>query len=277
MTLGVISLYKRKDYDPEAIKREFGEFISMNAVRQPERGVFRKLRLLWDKKWVEGRDYLISAENQLSVKNTARQHDVVWIHTLEVADRIGLYQWPQGVLDLDDLNHVKFALSAKLSNSIGYKAAEYWRSALWKRWEKDVLNRFDVVTVCSEEDKLLLGQSERVHVVPNGFDTPENKPDLKMRREPILGFIGTLEYYANLEGLSWFVDRVFPLVLSKMPSTRLRVVGHPPKSRKNLEHENIDLLGFVEDYGPEIDTWAVMIVPIRIGGGTRTSAVLNLD
>ena len=98
---------------------------------------------------------------------------------------------------------------------------------------------------------------------------PEERPEIKTRNRKLLGFIGILEYYANLDGLIWFVEQVFPLVLSKEPGTRLRVVGRLPKDKTKLEHPNIDLLGFIEDYSPEMDKWSATIVPIRIGGGTR--------
>ena len=64
VTLGIISRYERKDYDAEAIKQEFGDFININASEKPEASVLRKIRLLYDKKWITGRDYAISKKNR---------------------------------------------------------------------------------------------------------------------------------------------------------------------------------------------------------------------
>jgi glycosyltransferase involved in cell wall biosynthesis len=269
VTLGVVSLYKSKDYDAEGIKQNFGDFINIYASERPENSVFKKLRLLYDKKWIKGRDYLISKKNGSLLTDAINEHDLIWIHTLEVADRTGIYRWPKSILDLDDLNHIKLLLSAKLQNGAKNKAADYWRSFLWMRWEKDVLNRFDVVTVCSEEDRQLLGGDRRIHTVPNGFDVAEEKPEIKPRNQKLIGFVGTLKYYANHDGLLWFLEKVLPKVLSKVPGARLRVVGLLPRDNKKLVHPNVDLLGFVENYSTEMDKWAAIIVPIRIGGGTR--------
>ena len=270
VTLLVVSRYDFDDWALEASRKEFPDFVYMRASEVPSSSLLGKARRLLDKRWVRGRSIALGENERNAIENLIRDHDVVWIHTLEVADRVGIYKWSRCVIDLDDLNYTKQKMMASVRKSLKGKVGDWWRCALWRRWERDAANRFQTVTVCSKEDRALLGNGEEIHVVPNGFDVPGKRAEFRVRDKHLLGFLGTLEYDANLEGLTWFVKEVLPRILLEVPGVRVKVVGLPPVRGGTPDSSlNVDVLGFLDDYSREVETWSAMVVPLRIGGGTR--------
>jgi len=90
VTLGIISRWE-DHYDAskrEGTRDEFGDFICMGASVEPNKSFVGRARLFINMKWVEGRSPFIGRTNRTLLEEMASQHDVVWIHTLEVADRI---------------------------------------------------------------------------------------------------------------------------------------------------------------------------------------------
>jgi glycosyltransferase involved in cell wall biosynthesis len=139
---------------------------------------------------------------------------------------------------------------------------------IWRRRENRLIGRFNVLVVCSEEDRKYLGNSTRIHVVPNGFDVPETV-SLDEHTTPVrLGFIGLFHYKPNEEGVKWFIEEVWPSIRREVPEATLRLIGSGSEAFARSEH-GIEGLGWVADPGPEIATWAAMVVPILRGGGTR--------
>ena len=201
-----------------------------------------------------------------AVLDLARQHDVVWVHTINVANLLGIYQWPHSVLDVDDIRSRVYESLAKARTSFVRRMLDQRMSLIWKRRERTLAERFDVLMVCSENDRRYLGMDD-VHVLPNGFErvaTIERSPS----QPPRIGFIGPFPRYANVEGVRWFCACVWPRIKKQVPDACLRVVGEYTEVASEWG-EGIEGIGRLDDVGSEIGTWSTMIVPIRIGGGTR--------
>ncbi len=153
------------------------------------------------------------------------------------------------------------------------KLRDYRQVLIWRRREKTLLDRFDVICAASEADRdelrRVLGVSSRIFVVPNGFAKPKQMPVRHPAAPPRVGFIGNFHHPPNRDGLRWFIKRVWPQILQTMPQTRLRVVGDGSEKEIWKTSENIDVLGWVADVESEMATWSLTVVPIFFGGGTR--------
>ncbi len=53
------------------------------------------------------------------------------------------------------------------------------------------------------------------------------------------------------------------------PEARLRVIGRGTDNDGELGGPDVDPLGWLPDPSDEIKTWSAMVVPIRMGAGTR--------
>jgi hypothetical protein len=81
--------------------------------------------------------------------------------------------------------------------------------------------------------------------------------------------MGIFDYQPNAAGVHWFVKECWPRIKREVPDARLRLIGRDTDGPSKPAGPDIDALGWVSDVGPEVATWAGMIVPIRFGAGTR--------
>jgi glycosyltransferase involved in cell wall biosynthesis len=203
------------------------------------------------------------------LKKTAAEHDLVWVHGLNLANRCNLWRWPRAVLDVDDIISEVHRSHKEAAGSFKEKINAGRKMRLWRRKEKLIRERFDAYCVCSESDRLRLGHPEKTFVVPNGFMPPKTG----YARVPVaperVGFIGSFEYAPNLQGMQWFVQNIWPQVFKKNPAARLRLVGTGGREQAWPAGQNIEPLGWLADVESEMATWTLGVVPIRHGGGTR--------
>jgi glycosyltransferase involved in cell wall biosynthesis len=144
-----------------------------------------------------------------------------------------------------------------------------------KAFERSSMEQFDSCVVVSEKDKELLrgmGVKNTIAVVPNGTDTSFFKP---MGREKINNsvlWLGHMDVHTNKDAVLYFWREIFPLLQKQYPQVRMVIVGSaPPKEIADASRKdgNIKVTGFVDDVRPHMDEANVMIVPLRIGSGTR--------
>jgi len=197
-----------------------------------------------------------------------KDYDLIWFQGISLPNCLGKREWPGSVLDIDDVPSQCFTGKAREAVDAWSRMKAKRKVIQWRRRESVLLDRFTMVTVCSEDDRRYFGGSDRLRVIPNGFQ-PMPDQIRKPAKGGRVGFIGTLKYGPNREGLKWFLENVWPLVKGKDPAARLRVVGEPADVPMGDVALNVDELGFVEDAAEEISTWSLMIVPILVGGGTR--------
>jgi glycosyltransferase involved in cell wall biosynthesis len=85
--------------------------------------------------------------------------------------------------------------------------------------------------------------------------------------------LGTLHYPPNADGIRWFFNEVFPLIRQRFSNTTLTIIGkNPPEDFLDLEAQNPDVIkvtGYVSDLVPYLEQSALMVVPVRAGGGMR--------
>lgn len=87
-------------------------------------------------------------------------------------------------------------------------------------------------------------------------------------------FVGALDYEPNTDAVLWFIDEVLPLVRSRIPDARLRVVGRGTDALGlSAIPPGVEIVGEVADLQPELEAADVSVVPIRLGAGTRLKVI----
>lgn len=137
--------------------------------------------------------------------------------------------------------------------------------------ECKVFDKCLMVTDADLKNLFTKDKSIKMEVVPAGVDIKYfqecNKVDIE--KESIL-FVGSLDWFPNIDAFRWFYYKIFPLVKEKHPNTKLYVIGkNPPEEIKNINDKSIFVLGMVEDVRSYFAKANVCIVPLRIGGGMR--------
>lgn len=210
-----------------------------------------------------------SAADQAWLRASLPEYDLVWIYGVVIANGFDLWRWPRSVLDIDDIPSSYYR--SLQQRAVGWKDKLRWgrQILLWQRHEQTLAERFDTMCVCSEPDRKLLRPSAKIFTVPNGFTAPEKPPVYQPAPSPRLGFVGTFVYEPNRAGVRWFLEKVWPLILAKMPSAKLRLAGQLSDQGGWEKFPNVEPLGWVADTAGEMATWSLSIVPIHTGSGTR--------
>jgi polysaccharide biosynthesis protein PslH len=146
-----------------------------------------------------------------------------------------------------------------------------------RREERAAWRQFDGVTLTSDRDERMLRRDvpeTRTGVIPNGVDTEFFATSAAPVEEGMILFFGAINYYPNTEGLLYFLDEVFPMVKRQHPGAKLMIVGQlPPPAIVARAAEDVVVTGLVDDIRPFLESAAVVIAPLRIGGGTRLKIV----
>jgi polysaccharide biosynthesis protein PslH len=238
--------------------------------RKKKFGLIGRIRHELDPAYLNTDGLQIDYQDRKFVMNLIKSYDVIWVHTLLTANAFRIYRWPHTILDIDDIPSRFFESRARYGKfNLFRRLLDLRKSVIWKRRERSLNQRFNGISVASEEDKKYLGKSKNIYVIPNGFNRPLIEPIRVVTKPARIGFIGSLEYYPNKMGMDWFITDVWSKIKFKLPDTRLRIIGKFSDKYYRISGHNIDGLGWILDPSSEISTWLAMIVPVQIGAGTR--------
>ena len=142
-----------------------------------------------------------------------------------------------------------------------------------RTYEMRVANAVDYLVPISDKDETcfrILGANTPMLTIPAGLNL-EEYPLTEIPPVPSLFYIGALDWRPNLEGLSWFLDHVFGLLLNEIPEIRLHVAGRNATHSflKKLDHPNITYHGEVENAQSFMKSYGIMIAPLFSGSGIR--------
>jgi polysaccharide biosynthesis protein PslH len=229
----------------------------------------QRLRHEFDPTYMVTDPYIVSEHDRTALLELIQQHDVVWVHTVRTANWFRIDRWPHSVLDVDDLPSRSYESLALSGNSSLRRMLDYRMSWIWQRRERILPERFDVLTVCSEDDRRYLCSPDRmIHVIPNGAHPLPARPRA-LSDPPRIGLIGNCTFAPNENGAKWFIRVVWPMIRHEIPRVQLRLVGSGSEGHLTKLGPDITGLGWLEDPGDEIASWSAMIVPIKVGAGTR--------
>lgn len=178
------------------------------------------------------------------------------------------------ILDLHNLGAQQYARLAQLPAAFTTRAQSWLKARLMQHWEARHAARFDRVLTVSENDAAWLrahNPALRVNVIENGVDT-DALPFLPQNgNASTLLFVGTLGYAPNADALEWFCAEMLPPLQCIVPNVVLQIVGRAPNARVRAltRYNNVSLCADVAEVRPFYENAAVVIVPLRAGGGTR--------
>ncbi|MFP4080346.1 MAG: glycosyltransferase [Ectothiorhodospira sp.] len=159
------------------------------------------------------------------------------------------------------------------------------KRAVWQQqyrkmraYEHESLKRFDTVVAVSERDAATfraLDGMGRVEPIPTGVDLeffacrPPGDDDH-------IVFTGAMDWQANIDGIGFFMDEIWPRVVARRPRAHVTIVGRNPApalvDRARRRELPFTFTGFVDDIRTHVADAAAYIIPLRVGGGTRIKA-----
>ncbi len=144
-----------------------------------------------------------------------------------------------------------------------------------KRFEQDCFKQYDSVLFISPKDAEFYNaagfQGDSI-TIPIGINAENYHPDYSsFDSNPLsISFIGSLDWMPNTEGLDWFLDEIWPVVIREVPKAKLYVAGrNAPEKLLKKKIKGVAILGEVKDAKAFINEHPLMIVPLLSGSGMR--------
>lgn len=117
-----------------------------------------------------------------------------------------------------------------------------------------------------------LGMTNVLGAVPTGVDCEYFRPTSTPPSKPVLAFLGSMDWDANQEAVFWFIESILPEIWLRAPDTEFRIIGRNPPARLAAlcaSEPRIRATGTVPDVRPAMQDATAMVLPLRVGGGTR--------
>lgn len=149
------------------------------------------------------------------------------------------------------------------------------------RYENYALSLPLKVVLLSAEDKRALEcgfhlLKDRISLIPNGVDTEYFHPneDFGDNQSQNVVFTGSLSYPPNSEAVEFFVNKIWPYIIEKLPQARFQVVGKKPDTRlMRLNGGSVEIIGEVEDLRPYVWNAGVVVCPLLSGAGIKNKVL----
>jgi polysaccharide biosynthesis protein PslH len=176
-----------------------------------------------------------------------------------------------------------FKRHAEVATSPMLRAMWLSQARKMKAFEDDAVRCYDGVVAVSERDAdyfRAVSCSAQVSTIPTGVDLEYfayGEPRVDVQRDGgTVVFTGSMNWLANVDGIRFFMDQVWPRIAEARPAAQMVVVGHsPPKDLVQLVKDRglgWTFTGFVDDVREHVSAADAYVIPLRVGGGTRIKA-----
>jgi len=147
-------------------------------------------------------------------------------------------------------------------------------SAKMTRYERATLGRFHHVIAVSEHDRrqmLQMNPASEITVVPTGVDTQKfNVAPASSAQPPRVVFTGSMDWEPNVDAVEYFCADIWPRIRAEFSDAIFQIVGRNPFAKvQRLVSESVEVTGTVPSVAEYLEKASVVVVPLRIGGGTR--------
>lgn len=227
----------------------------------------------------------------LSQLLSTNRFEIIQIEGIELAQRIDLVRRlaPDARIVFDNHN-AETALQRRAYETdrrqpARWAAAAYsWvqvrRLTAYERW---ACRSADAVALVSDADRreieaLLPPPRPPLTVIPNCLDVAAIA-DAVDADVPAAGddlvFVGKMDYRPNIDAVLWFARDVLPRVQATRPAATFTVVGQKPHPRLDglRTLPGVTITGRVDSVLPYLQRAALVVLPLRMGSGTRLKII----
>jgi sugar transferase (PEP-CTERM/EpsH1 system associated) len=209
---------------------------------------------------------------------TENDFDAVFVYSSAMAQYVPSELATRTILDLVDVDSEKWRDYAEEADTPMSRLYSL-ESRRLRRYEYEIVSRFANTVVSTSREAALLDELDeftrraRLRVITNGVDLDYFQPVTRRFEPPAprLVFTGMMDYYANIDGVRYFVEEVFPLIRAEEPKAEFFIVGRSPSAEvlKLGRRVGITVTGFVEDMRPYLHSASVCVLPLRIARGVQ--------
>ncbi len=199
-------------------------------------------------------------------------------------DAVPLAQSPPMLVDFVDVDSAKWT---------AYATNHHWPMSWLYRREGERLLAYERSVaakakrsffVTDNETALFQGMApecaHQVEAMSNGVDADFFAPDptcsspftaaSSTASEIALVFTGAMDYWPNIDAVTWFVTDILPSLMKAWPQLRFYIVGRSPSSAVlALATTHVVVTGTVPDVRPYLQHATVVVAPLRVARGIQ--------
>lgn len=151
--------------------------------------------------------------------------------------------------------------------------------------EGEWMSTFDASVVCTDRELDLLSGDmprDRIHVIKTGAASDPDQIEflpldgaVSLPAEPIVGFVGAMDYEPNVDAACWFAESIWPRVRRRRGDACWWVVGRSPAPsvRRLDDGHSIRVTGTVPSVKPYLEQMRVNVAPLRVARGLQTKVL----
>ena len=205
--------------------------------------------------------------------------DVIHVESIFLTPYLPLirkYSKAKVILRAHNVEHLIWERIAKCTKNI-FKRWYVKKLALaLKVYELEHISQYDGIACITQKDAdyfIKAGCRKPIVSIPFGIIAPDTMDNVD--EEPnSLFHIGSMDWIPNLEGVNWFLEKVWPKVLNEVPQARMYLAGRKmPQTLMNTEYRNVSIVGEVPDAMYFIESKKINIVPLLSGSGIRVKII----
>lgn len=218
-------------------------------------------------------------EQQLIQLLEANNYDIIQLETLYLAPYIATIRQHSPAKIVLRAHNVEHEIWKRITENTNLGLKKWYLQLLAGRLEQfelQNLNKYDLLVAITQRDLdyfQRLGCTIPTHVTPIGLDLSDyTKQAMPSVVKPTFGFIGSLDWFPNTEGVDWLLEQVWSTVLEQLPEAELHVAGRnasPEWQAAAQRYPNVVIHGEVPSACDFINQHAVMLVPLLSGSGMR--------
>jgi glycosyltransferase involved in cell wall biosynthesis len=279
--------YFRVNHQPDRAARDAAcealrRVVTYVADPAPIPGEHRRVRRVWDhlRSLATGRPYTQYQYDSGTFAESLQAAIRACPPDLVHLDSLDMYRWLPDVPSVPvacthhDIDSELLRLRAQHLRSPllrGYMTLQAGRVA---RLERELCPRLALNVMMSDLDAQRLKRvapGAVTVVVPNGTDTEFLHPNGGTAAPGRVVFVGPTYSHPNRDAVEFFLQETWPGIRAADPTASLQLIGRsaPPDQARYDAEPGVQALGQVPDIRPALTQARCVVVPIRIGGGTR--------
>ena len=144
-----------------------------------------------------------------------------------------------------------------------------------RKYEMSHIHHYDGIVCITANDAATFrqaGYNKPVTDIPFSI-TPEPLENIATEQNSLF-HIGSMDWLPNIEGVQWFLDKVWPSVHKRLPQFKLYLAGRKMPRRLIERHiDGVTVVGEVDDAMYFIASKSINIVPLLSGSGIRVKII----
>ena len=223
--------------------------------------------------------YTRAMQAKIAELSAGGSFDIVQIESSQLAG----FDFGRATMVLDEHN-IEYELLHRMYHAERSSVRRFYNWLEYAKFRREEISSWRRVSGCvmtsAREQEIVKGLAPGTETIvgANAVDADYFHPSNSRIDDRALVMTGLMRYRPNIDGAMYFVQEIFPRILSSRPDMVFYIVGAgATEELKRLAGPNVVVTDTVPDVRPYVHDAAVFVVPLRIGGGTRLKVLEGLS